>query len=134
MSRHNCSSVAALTLLLGTNDAIIDSIFKANYKDNLQTILNRLVKEFNINLDRIILVTQSPTFLGWIDAKPFADATMEIGHELNVTTVNMYSIFKNDSRANSLLVDGIHFSSSGSQLFFDNLWPALSDKLDSFKN
>ena len=124
-------STAVVVLLLGTNDANSNSVPVSEYLINLQMLLHRLKFHKGISLDKVILVTPPPTFIG-IDTKPYADTVQQVAQKFGVTTVDMHTAFKEDSRGKALVVDGVHFSPVGAQLFFDKLWPSVNEKVENY--
>lgn len=62
-------------------------------------------------------------------ASLYAAACLEVAKDLGVTCVDIHSAFEKDQRGKALFSDGLHFSASGSQLLFDEIWPWIEKKI-----
>lgn len=137
MIGSNNETTAVVTLLLGTNDANTGSsghVILPDYEKYLKKILNRLFYDYEISSDKMILMCPPPTTHESIKTETYAILCNEIGNKLNITVINLYPIFSQALKEKNLFIDGIHFSTLGSQLVFDNLWPLVEDKFKKYQS
>ena len=66
-------------------------------------------------------------------AEKYATACLMTAKDLSVICVDVHSVFKSDKRGKGLLCDGLHLSSAGSQLFFDQIWKSVEEKITTFQ-
>ncbi|KAI1308685.1 Isoamyl acetate-hydrolyzing esterase 1 -like protein [Halotydeus destructor] len=147
--------VAALTILLGTNDCFPEAqgvrVPLPEYMTNLADIVQFFVDR-GLPKDKIVLLTPPPLYhekvysvfsrsehaglnmtfdlQGWSnDAAKYAAACVEVGQVLQMDTLNVYELLTRDLREDAISEDGIHFSALGSKLIFEHLWPLLEPKV-----
>lgn len=113
------------------------------YTENLKHIVSHL-QGVGISKDRMVLVNP-PVYYHDVfsssaehrielkrsseSAEKYATACLMTAKELSVTCVDVHSAFKSDKRGKELLCDGLHLSSAGSQLFFDQIWERVEKKV-----
>ncbi|KAI1307995.1 Isoamyl acetate-hydrolyzing esterase 1 -like protein [Halotydeus destructor] len=121
------------------------------YRQNLKDIVH-FMTERGLEKDKIILMTPPPfhaeEFIksfarhrseqfrtvgpplrtGQL-AEEYALNCAQVGHELQLDTVDLHTIFTQDSRGTQLFSDGLHFSGDGSKLLFDSIWPLVEKKV-----
>lgn len=136
------TSVAAVVILLGTNDACIPPALQhvplREYSQNL-TKLVRFVRTFDITP---ILLTPPPVVCP-LDASQddvgaalrptdvvaeYANACKAVAEQTDCPIINLYAGFLTRAGPDGLdamFTDGIHFSSSGNRTVFDLLYAAL---------
>lgn len=133
MSQEKGSDVAALTLMLGTNDSP-RGVSTLDYRSNMQNLLLKLMDGNKIPRDRLILLCPPPTDHSrkTYDTVAYREVILSLGHDLNITVVNLYDIFERDPRKSALYKDGVHFSPIGSQLVFDSVMPVIQQKVDEY--
>ena len=128
------SEIAAVTLLLGTNDAYRLPV--PDYYNNLLALVGRLESQFNVAADKIILI--APPCVDRkkhdFDVEPYAKEASRAAATLNLTTLNLFEIFSTDPRQGDLFNDGVHFSPAGADLVVDKLWPLVEQKVNKFIN
>lgn len=129
MISQNSTEIAAVTILLGTNDAG-HRVPLPDYYNNLLTLVHRLNNEFNVPADKIILLAPPCTDRKKknVNVEPFAKEATRAAATLNVTTLNLFDLFSSDPRQGDLFVDGVHFSSAGADLVFERLMPLVQAK------
>lgn len=135
MSGEKGENVAAVTLMLGTND-VGKAVPLEGYRPNMLNILMKLMNEWGIPHDRLILFCPPPTdhTKKKYDTLALKPIVLSLGNDLNVTVVNLYDIFENDPRKSALYKDGVHFSPLGSQLVFNSVMPVIQQKVDEYRN
>ena len=97
------------SIILITPPPVCDDLWKVACKEN------------SIAFDRCYTVT-----------KQYADAAVQAGQELDVTTVDLYSSMpKEQDRIKQYFSDGVHFNSDGNQFLAERLIPIVESKLDT---
>ena len=142
-----------VTVFFGGNDAAFSNVNPhlhiplANFKSNLVEICTYLTS-IGIPKSSIILITPSPVCdhlwkatckewgLAWdrcyAVTKQYADAAVQVGKELDVTTVDLYSSMpKEQDRIKQYFSDGVHFNGDGNRFLAELLIPIVESKLDT---
>ncbi|KAI1308637.1 GDSL esterase/lipase [Halotydeus destructor] len=149
--------VSCLVILIGANDSNPQEcpfglgVPIDEYKVNLKAIVDFFVGR-GLTKDKIILLTPPPfykeEFNAWFmaeapqvlkdgglmirsdeNAHQYAQACVQVGDGLQLTTVNLYDPLKADPRGSGLFADGLHFSAQGSKLVFDSVFPAIESRV-----
>lgn len=134
MTNLNAESIAAVTILLGRNEAFHRSPI-SEFSNAFSVLLTRLINEFKVSTDKMIVITV-PSIdtkrVGDYDLESVANEAVRIGTQSNATTLNIYEIFSQDPRKGDLFYDGVDFSVKGSNLLIEHLWPLVQVKVELF--
>ena len=114
------------------------------FQENLQFIISE-VQKFGISKDKMILVSPPKYYADEVreigrtsvgrsteSAAAYAAACVQVGQQLGITCVDLFSAFDADERGRSLTRDGLHFSAAGSQLMFEQVWPWIELKVKEY--
>mmetsp|Transcript_15966 Transcript_15966/g.26087 ORF Transcript_15966/g.26087 Transcript_15966/m.26087 type:complete len:238 (+) Transcript_15966:2452-3165(+) len=144
LDRIGTDDLCLATVLLGANDAQdgAQNVPVEEYKENVRSI----VSHFS-GCGRVLLITPPPVdaekylqvFLvpraeqngtkkedivvdrSTDNVKPYVDACMELGKELGVPVVDIFTPLRDSPDLGSYLSDGLHFSEKGDGFVFDEL-------------
>ena len=144
LNEFSSDSLCGVILMLGTNDSAIPNSIQhvslTDYVINLNWILNYLVTDFKIEKEKIIIVAppkideskwkeeeeklnENSKLLDQLVAN-YAKECCKLCAENNVNCVNLYEIMSNEGEAfKEFFYDGLHLSSKGGLLLFNNLKP-----------
>ena len=134
MSNLNPQAIAAVTVLLGRNEAFHRSPV-TEFSSSFSILLTRLVNDYKISSEKIIVITVPSVDVkrvGDYDLESVANEAVRIGTQANVTTLNIFEIFSQDPRKGDLYYDGVDFSVKGSNLLIEHLWPLIQLKVDMY--
>lgn len=114
-------------------------------RDNLKFIVNYLEK-MGIGKERVVILNipkyYAEEFAARKEVAPrrseesaakYAAACLQVAEQLQVSSVDIHSVFDSDPRASSLLSDGLHFSTAGSEVVFNEIWPVVEKKVTQFQ-
>lgn len=139
-------SIVAATVLLGSNDSVLDprGITVEQYIANITDIINGFVNG-GIPASRIVLLTPPPVSIDMYTKycqeqgrdmslsperlKLFAQRCANLGKELGVEVVDLYTVFLSQPGWESFLCDGLHLSKEGNCFVGDQLIKVLEPKL-----
>lgn len=134
----NANDISCVTIFLGANDCSLPASEQYvpidEFKQNLETMVG-ILESRGVNRQKIIFITPPIYFHAIFEAaciaegapRPlrsedlqqiYANAIIELGQKLSVSVVDAYSTFVADGRGENLLADGLHFSSTGSDLLY----------------
>lgn len=136
MKGQDSESIAAVTILLGTNDANQQSsghVDLHTFASQLIGLISKLKTEHDIDPKKIVLIGPPPTLESFIDTKKYADVVVTVGYTYRISTINLYPLFSYPIKKHiPVFVDGIHFNSQGAKLAFAVIWTMVSEKIDNF--
>ena len=143
----------AVVILFGSNDASRSHMSPLHvplpeYKSNLAQMRKYLVDKVGVTKESVILVTPAvldedmcreymKTCFGLpldrfnSDVKRYAEAVKQVGQELSVPTVDLFSLLSSHDEPKQFLSDGLHLSARGSKVLADSLVPLLEERLCS---
>jgi lysophospholipase L1-like esterase len=148
LSEFEVDSVCGVIVLLGSNDSALRYLNQqellVKYKENLEFILDYLTAKWGLSKQKIIFVTPPKiddlkfksytTQMGMkqlhFDArvKLFADVCLEFAKSNNLKYLDLNKHMELKQEAyKELLSDGVHFSTAGSEFFFEHLKPLVND-------
>ena len=111
-----------------------------------------LLESHGMSKDRVILVNPLPYFHEEFTTKEpyfppgvtrsrsneaaakYANACIETGTEIGITTLDAHKVFKQDKRGKGLLKDGLHLNPVGAQLLFEAVWSVVEKKILEFNS
>lgn len=141
----------AVVILFGSNDSSLSHLSHLHvslpeYKSNLAQMHKYLVEEVGIAHSSVILVTPAvldedmcreylKSHYGLpLDrfnhvVEQYAAAVKQVGQELGIPVVDLFSLLSSQGEAKQFLSDGLHLSSHGSKLLADALVPLLEARV-----
>lgn len=134
-------SIGAVIIFLGANDADSGShVDLQEYESDLIDLVKSL-EEFGVSKERVVLLPPPPFYPATSDAntkypevtEKYAQSAIQVAERLDVTTVDIHTIFRKDVRGSKLFHDGLHFNFDGAQLFFNSILPTVEDKLKGYE-
>ena len=146
------NEVACVTILLGSNDANEPNspggqhVPLDEYSQNLTHMITHL-DSIGIPKERIILMSPPNYFHeAFIHSctrpelpiksdhrvKEYAQVCAKVAIEQSVNFLDLYHIFSSHPNSADLFIDGLHFSSKGAELLYENLCPLVVDQVQHF--
>ena len=134
MLGQNTSKVAVVTILFGTRDCL-SNVPRVSFQKNLDTLVNRLILQYGISIQKMILMCPPPLIRNACNIQSYVDVCTNLGDKLGITTLNLYQIFITKGYTSKLFSsDGASFSSDGSDVVYQHLFPIVKSKIDHFNN
>lgn len=146
-----------MIILLGSNDANDPTspsgqhVPLDEYKSNLQYMIDYL-DSIGISKSRLILLsppnyhnevfvriciengrTSLPVLSDSV-IKLYSESCIQVARDNNVSFIDLHTIFSSVPNNQELFCDGLHLSSKGAKLLYDNIHLLVDAKLESFAN
>ena len=146
-----------VVIFFGANDSSLaeanpkQHVSLVNFKSNLSEICAYL-KSIGVSHSSLILITPpalceskwaitcrerggDTTDRSSVNTQRYAQAVLEVGQELNITTVDLYGELIKKDNLEEYLSDGLHFSAGANKVLSELIIPVLEEKLkERFSN